>query len=377
MNQKQKILIFHPSLAPYRIDQFNLVHEMYDLEVVFLFEKQWDFNLCQEQLKEACRFKISYLLHGPRLKGRLFRFGIYNKIRQVKPDFIFGYEYSFTTQYLILLKSLGLVKQKVGSFIDDSPAIFEREQSKTRRLARDYSVRRLDYLVVMSSRVSQLYRNRFGFGEKQVVVSPILQLQGRLRANTAKIETLARDYAAKYRLKGKKVLLFVGRFIPEKALSLFIETISPVLGERDDLLLVLVGEGDERENLSMLIKDKKLEDKILLPGKFQSEALYGWYACASGFVLPSLWEPFGAVVNEALIFGLTVLCSEHAGAASLVHSGNGLLFDPADSADALEKFEQYVNGIQPVGDVCLAGSPPLLENEWEKMVTEWKKVGYG
>lgn len=131
--ERQKMLIFHPVLASYRVDQFNLLNEMYDLEVVFLFDNMWNFKVDQKQIIEQCHFKISFLLRGPRHKGRLFRFGMYSKIRQVKPDFVLGYEYSFTTQYLLLLKQLGLIRQKVGSFIDDSPEMCRSVQSGFRR----------------------------------------------------------------------------------------------------------------------------------------------------------------------------------------------------------------------------------------------------
>ena len=60
--KKQKMLIFHPVLATYRIDQFNFLNEMYDLEVVFLFDQMWNFNIDQNKITDQCKFKTSYLL---------------------------------------------------------------------------------------------------------------------------------------------------------------------------------------------------------------------------------------------------------------------------------------------------------------------------
>jgi len=298
------------------------------------------------------------------------------KIREVKPDIIFGYEYSFTTQYLILLKSMGFITQKVGSFIDDSLDICMHVQSKVRRLARDYSLKHLDFLVVMSEGVAHFYQGNFMVDEKQVIVSPILQLPERLRKYPEKIESSARSYIFKHHLRGKKVMLFVGRFIPEKALPLFITTIAPDLIEKEDVILILVGDGEEKEVLSTLIREKNLGEKVLLPGKYQAEELYGWYLCASGFILPSLYEPFGAVVNEALIFGLTVLCSQYAGASSLVRPTNGMLFNPSDSTDTLEKFRRYINTLTPVEDISLVDTPILMEDQKQNFIKEWGKLGH-
>ena len=54
-----------------------------------------------------------------------------------------------------------------------------------------------------------------------------------------------------------------------------------------------------------------------------------YYNLAQLFVLPSRYEPFGTVVNEALLAGCFTLCSQVAGAACLIEPGrNGALFDP-------------------------------------------------
>jgi|SRR5690554_920114 len=373
---KKKMMIFHPALAPYRIDQFNMLNDLFDLEVVFLFDRLWNFSIDQKKLIDACNFKISYLLIGPRYKGRLFRFGMMRAINRAKPDIVFSYEYSFTTQYLILLKRLGFIKQKIGSFIDDSLNVCENVQSKVRKLARSYSLKHLDYLVVMSDEVACFYYSRFNFSENQVLVSPILQLPERLRKNRETIEELAMHYTHEYKLKGKKVVLFVGRFIPEKGLSLFLNRMAQIIRDNDDFQFVFVGDGVEKEKLLSLVKGHKLEEKVVFPGKFQAEELYGWYACASGFLLPSLFEPFGAVVNEALIFGLTVLCSQFAGASTLIHQGNGYVFNPSDKSDSINKFNLFMEKIPILERINLSNTPPLIVDHRSKFDKEWRKVRY-
>jgi glycosyltransferase involved in cell wall biosynthesis len=373
---KQKMLIFHPVLATYRIDQFNFLSDQYDLEVVFLFDQMWNFIMDQNRISEQCKFKISYLLTGPKYKGRLFRFGMYNKIRQVKPDIILGYEYSFTTQYLILLKKLGFIKQRVGSFIDDSLDICLNVQSKIRKIARNNTVRSLDFLVVMSNEVANFYSVNFNLEQERVIVSPILQSPDRLRSNPEVLENIARSYVQNYRLKDKRVLLFVGRFIPEKALDLFIKTVSHILRERDDIKLVLVGEGREYDNLKSIISEESLEERIIFPGKFQFEELYAWYTTSSGFVLPSLSETFGAVVNEALIFGLPVMCSKYAGASTLINSNNGLVFNPLDNEETSRKLVLFFNKLEPVSEVNLANKPTLIFNHKDNLFKEWGKLAY-
>ena len=82
------MLVFHSALASYRVDQFNLLNELFELEVVFLLDNLLYFKFDQDSLKNQCKFKISYLLKGPKIGIRYFRFGVLRKIREMKPDIV-------------------------------------------------------------------------------------------------------------------------------------------------------------------------------------------------------------------------------------------------------------------------------------------------
>lgn len=374
LNRKQRLLVFHPALAPYRIDQFNSLNEIFDLKVVFLMENLMNFDMDQSKLREACHFEFSFLLKGFLLKRRLFRFGMLQEIRNTKPDIVMGFEFSLTTQYLVLLKNTRVISQKIGSFIDDSPDMCNNVQTKLREFVRNHTVKQLDFIVVMSKEVAHFYKNYFNLNENNVLVSPILQLPERLRKNTEKIELFANQYILQYQLKGKKTILFVGRLVPEKALPQFIEIITPLLLSNSDIRLILVGEGVEEERLKTIVKGSNLGNRVVFAGKHQAEELYGWYACASGFVLPSVFEPYGAVVNEALIFGLKVFCSHYAGASSLIKLDNGLLFNPLDREDTYDRFQQFIENLKPINDISLVNSPPMIEDFRPFFFQEWGKV---
>lgn len=372
--KKKKVLIFHPALAPYRVDQFNSLNELYDLEVVFLFDNLWNYKMDQSKLLSQLLFKVSFLLRGPHYKGRVFRYGMLKIIRKTNPDIILGYEYSFTTQYLILLKRLGLISQKIGSAIDDSIDICNHVQSKIRFLTRKQSVKHLDFIVVMSAEVSLFYQNAFNLQDHQVVVSPILQKPERLRNNPDELEGIAQKYMQAYHLKGKKVLLFVGRLVPEKALPRFLNAIHSILLEQEHLVFVLVGEGKEIHALREIVEEKQLEGKVIFPGRYEGQELNAWYLCASGFVLPSLSETFGAVVNEALIFGLKVLCSQYAGASCLIESSNGVIFNSLDENDVIEKTNSFLGLIETTEAIDMMNKPSLMTNHQQDFVKEWRKL---
>jgi glycosyltransferase involved in cell wall biosynthesis len=106
--------------------------------------------------------------------------------------------------------------------------------------------------------------------------------------------------------------------------------------------LVLCGDGPQKDEISRTINESGHAEAIHQPGFLQADALAGWYAHASGFVLPSLSEPWGLVVNEAASTGLPLLVSERAGCGkTLVPDPKGTAgarFNPFDVEDMAHKL---------------------------------------
>ncbi len=372
--EKKKILMFHPALAPYRIDEFNALNRIFRLKIVFLSENLWNQKFNQSKLLSQLTFENSFLLKGIGYKERIFRFGMLRTIRGFKPDIIIGYEFSLVTQYLILLKRLGIISQKIGSITDDSLDICSHITSHIRSAARKIALKHLNFLVVMSQEVSAYYQQEFHLNKSQLIIAPIIQDPERLRKNSENLERTASEYRTKFHLGEKKILLFVGRLIQEKGLTVFLETLHPMLTEDNHLVMVMVGEGDELHRLQSMAEQMHVSDRVIFPGRYEGDELYAWYLCASGFVLPSTYEPFGAVVNEALIFGLKVLCSRFAGASSLIGPENGIIFNPVDKQEATEKIRLFLKSIHTVTDVSLSGKPSLITGHHEEFMEEWKKA---
>ena len=107
--------------------------------------------------------------------------------------------------------------------------------------------------------------------------------------------------------------------------------------------LILVGDGPQRQELTALCAELDANDVYFAGGKSWRE-VPEFYALADVFVLPSKSEPWGLVVNEAMVCGLPVLVSNHCGSAyDLVQEGrNGFTFDPFNEQELLEKLSYFV-----------------------------------
>jgi 1,2-diacylglycerol 3-alpha-glucosyltransferase len=131
--------------------------------------------------------------------------------------------------------------------------------------------------------------------------------------------------------------LAVSRFVPEKNLVRLIKAFAAYRARCDWHTawdLVVCGDGPDRCRLEQAIAAGGSRHAIHLPGFLQSDALPRWYAHAGAFVLPSLSEPWGLVVNEAAASGLPLLVSSRAGCATTLVPGpggmTGAQLDPLD-----------------------------------------------
>lgn len=134
--------------------------------------------------------------------------------------------------------------------------------------------------------------------------------------------------------------LYVGRLAPEKNLDRLVEAFAAVVGSDPGATLTLVGAGPEEVRLKRLVAAKGLAGSISFPGGLGPAALSDEYYKATCLVLPSLSEPWGLVVNEALSHGCPVLVSDRCGCApELAGPATGLVFDPLDVADLARKMK--------------------------------------
>jgi len=90
--------------------------------------------------------------------------------------------------------------------------------------------------------------------------------------------------------------------------------------------LTLIGDGEEKEYLQSIANQNISFKPPIENSKLQIEFLNH-----DIFILPSISEPWGLVVEEALYFGMPVMVSENCGASELVKNGeNGFIFNPLD-----------------------------------------------
>jgi glycosyltransferase involved in cell wall biosynthesis len=219
------------------------------------------------------------------------------------------------------------------------------KRSGIRALVRDLVCRNIDGVIFNSDEVASWHIKNISSSLPHLTL-PIVHKDSVLRTSFKESITTANyNIDARY-LYGKQVILFTGRLEKVKNVDFLLKCFFKL--KKDNLVLVLVGSGEQRSHLESLTKNNSNTANVIFTGRLEGEDLLSWYLIADLFVLPSTYEPYGAVVNEALIAGCNVLCSKYAGASSLITKNNGAIFDPFSERDLIEKMTYYLNHSQPI-----------------------------
>jgi glycosyltransferase involved in cell wall biosynthesis len=137
--------------------------------------------------------------------------------------------------------------------------------------------------------------------------------------------------------------LFVGRFSREKNIISLLKAYKKIKENKSEWGLILVGDGPEKNAISEFIRQHKLEDHIHLPGFIQQSEITKYYTVSDVMILPSVSEPWGLVINEAMICELPLIVSDRCGChPELVKDAvNGFVY-PAPDNEKLEKCMRYM-----------------------------------
>jgi glycosyltransferase involved in cell wall biosynthesis len=176
----------------------------------------------------------------------------------------------------------------------------------------------------------------------------------------------AKGMCARFGLKGsRRRVVFSGRLVDVKRADLVIDAFVSIASVRSEWDLVIIGDGPLKATLKSRVPFDFANRVKWLGFLDDQRLLSAIYRFSDVLVLPSDYEPWGVVINEAVTAGMAVLASDQVGAAyELVIDGkNGFTF-PAGN---LQEMVRRLLSITDVDQLALfkAGS---LES-----LTKWKE----
>jgi glycosyltransferase involved in cell wall biosynthesis len=181
----------------------------------------------------------------------------------------------------------------------------------------------------------------------------------------------------------KRQFIYVGRLSGEKNLELLIEAFKSIKETSAGAAwsLLFVGDGPARKNLELLSGDYLQNKSIIFAGGHPWYQVPTWLAQSDVLILPSKSEPWGLVVNEAMVCGMPVIVSEKCGCSEdlVKNEINGFTFSP-DSKSQLESAMQFFaenpEKIKVMGEASLALIKPFSSKTVaNEMVACYKNLG--
>ncbi|MEM0475661.1 MAG: glycosyltransferase family 4 protein [Candidatus Norongarragalinales archaeon] len=163
--------------------------------------------------------------------------------------------------------------------------------------------------------------------------------------------------------RGKKIVLCVCRLVEQKGLRFLLEAM-----RRIDAALILLGRGPLEKQLVAFAAAHGVADKFFpCTERVSDRELVDLYRTADVFVLPSLYEPFGMVLVEAMACGKPVVGSDVGGIPEIIREDtNGFLAPPRNPRALAERVNAILTNEEKAARFGAAGRK-IVEHEftWE------------
>ncbi len=195
-------------------------------------------------------------------------------------------------------------------------------------LATRTSVRRAAYILAVSEHTRREVAGLLGIPLERIIVTPNA---ARAHFRPPDPQRLA-AFRQQHHLP-EQFVLYVGTLEPRKNLTTLLQAYSQIASDTSAPLFIGGGKGWMYEPVFARLEALGLRERVQFIGYIDEEALPLWYAAATVFVFPSLYEGFGMPPLEAMSCGTPVIASNSTSLPEVVGDA-GVLVEPTD-ADAL------------------------------------------
>ena len=167
------------------------------------------------------------------------------------------------------------------------------------------------------------------FSEDKLLIlkDPIIDMKKFLIFSKSKVDE---------KFSNKKIITGIGRLTKQKNFELLIRFFKNIEKDFPEFILIILGEGEEKEKLQKLINSLNIQKKAFLLG--YEKNVYKFLLNSQYFILTSLWEDPGFVLVEAAISNSTIISSNCPNGPYEIIKNDNFLFCNNDKNDLLQKF---------------------------------------
>ena len=307
----------------------------------FKVKVEWDVPLLEG-------YAHTFLPHLPGRDGlgfaRPFSYGIFDRLLTGGYDVVWVHGYH-TINALRVIFSASMLNLPL--LLRAESTLHDRERSGLKMLAKEtfFNVLRRQISGVLAiGTANAAYWKRYMGDEIPIYFMPYAVDNAFFQRKAA--EAFPRTAALRVELglaAGRPVILFASKLQTRKRCNDLLEAWLRMRSAGSDAYLLIIGDGEERAPLEAQAATSNFAGDVRFLGFKNQTELPAYFALCDVFVLPSIHEPWGLVVNEVMDAGRAVVVSDDVGCqADLVQDGvNGRLF-PAGNVAALAAALQDV-----------------------------------
>lgn len=132
--------------------------------------------------------------------------------------------------------------------------------------------------------------------------------------------------------RSNHTILSTGRLVWRKGYKYLLDAMRKVLLEYPDSKLLIVGQGEQKKLLQLYAKKLQIDKSVVFMGGITRKNLFSLYSTAHVYVQPSIYEPFGITLLEAMSMKTPVVATNVGGIPEIITNGiDGLLVEPRNS----------------------------------------------
>jgi len=341
--REKKIFIITNIPTPYRIPLFNelntrLSNSGFKLTVIFgaknYLRRKWVINFSEFDFEYKILPSKNIRFNNPE-KSSFTYSGLFNFILKEKPLVIVTNGFSIATMKLWFLSWL-----KSINYIIWSGDINNKKMhiSLLRKLYRKILIRRASGFIAYGLKAKQ-YLISLGADWADIII-------GINTVDTQFYKTEVSKLREKIKPRSnRKHLLYIGALSPRKNVLKLLNVLRVLLKSRSDLILDIVGDGNDYMRLKRYIQDHEMDEYIKFHGFKQKSELPIFMAQSDCFLFQTDFDIWGLVLNEAMAAGLPCIASNKAGSTcDLIKNGvTGFSVDFSNTEEVVDTINLLLN----------------------------------
>lgn len=352
------ILVITDNLAPYRVGWCDELGK--SNKVTILYTKDKDSERNDEWLVKESKFCTLYKLKSININGKKISLEVIKFLKNPKYEIIVFDGYGPITNMIGII----YMNMKTKHVFINIDGIVKNTKENLLKVMIKKGIFRKNVTVLCGSKTSKENLMAYGVVSQQIYGHPFTSLSSEDILTQLLTSNEKKNLKNKLKLNNKKTVIAVGRFLKLKQFDMLLYAWKYV---NKDYQLILIGEGEEKQNYLEIIESLKLENVEILDFKKKQE-LFQYYKASDLFILPTRSDVWGLVINEAMACGLPIISTDNCVAAKelIINDVNGFIIKYNDCNKLTEKINEILSDENKIKSMSMNSldiiKPYTLEN---------------